>query len=108
PLVFNVDTGDSALLVLADCADHVQLVSVPGVGVGDHRYTYRRGDASGVTGHLRHGDQAIVGIAQGCGSSSACHVRGLKTRLLDKAGSDAVVGAWRCDHPLAAKQVAEP
>jgi hypothetical protein len=106
-LVFDMDSGDSAPLVLSHCADHVQLVPVSGVGIGDDRYTYRRGDASGIVCHLRHRDQTVIGIAQCCRGSGAGHVHGLEARLLDQPRGDAVIGSRRNDHPVLAQEVAE-
>ena len=97
-LILDVHAGDAELLVFAHGTDHVQLVAVSGIGIGDHRDIDGRRDAASVGGHLAHGDQTVVGVAQRRRCPRAGHVDGGKAGALDGTGADAVVGARRRQH----------
>ena len=93
-LVFEVQGGDAAALVLADGAADVQDAAVAGVGVGDDGNVYDGGNLGGVVQHLGHGCQRQVGVAE-TRYRSACagHVDGGEAGGLDQLGGEAVVSA---------------
>ena len=106
-LVLDVQAGDAAPLVLPHRARRVELVAVAGIGIGDHRHVDGRGDAAGIVGHLRHGDEPIVGIAERRRRAGAGHVDRAEAGLRDGARGDAVVGAGRDGQAVALQQLPE-
>jgi hypothetical protein len=106
-LVLDVQPGDAAPLVLAHGAGGVELVAVAGIGVGDHRNVDGRGDTSGIVGHLRHCEEAVVGIAERRRGAGAGHVDRVEAGLHDGARGDAIVGAGRDHHAAALQQLAQ-
>ena len=93
--------------VFADGACDVQLVAVPGIGVGDHWKRYCGGDPAGVLDHLGHRRQTIVGIAERVSRAGAGHVHRVEAGALDGARRDSVVGAWYDEHLGACQQLAK-
>ena len=102
-LILDMQAGDAAPLVFADGARGIELVAIAGVGIGDHRHVDRGRDAPGIVGHLRHGHEAVVRVAERRGRAGAGHVDGRKARLRDGARRNAVIGARRHDHVLLQK-----
>jgi hypothetical protein len=82
-LVFDMDAGDPTLLVLAHGPHRIQFVAVTGVRIGDHRDVDGADDARGVADHLRHRQQAKIGIAKRGGGARAGHVDRVEAGLLD-------------------------
>ena len=87
--------------------DDVELVAVAGIGVGDDRHIDRGGDATGVVDHLRHRHQAEIRIAERRRGAGAGHVDAVEPGARDHPRGDAVIGAGRDDHPVAAQQFAK-
>ena len=106
-LVLDMDAGDAARLVFAHGAHDVELVAVAGIGVGDHRQLDRGGDAAGVVDHLRHRDQAEIGIAERRRGAGAGHVDAVEPGLRDQLRGDAVIGAGCDHHAVPAQQFAK-
>jgi hypothetical protein len=107
-LVLDVDAGDPDGLVFAHGPHDVELVAVAGIGVGDDRQGDRRRDARGIRHHLRHRDDAEIGVAQGRGGAGAGHVDRLEAGTLDEPRGDAVIGAGRHHHAVPPQQFAKP
>ena len=107
-LVLDVQRGRAAQRVLAHGPHDVELVAVARVGVGDHGDRDRGGEAAEVLGHLGHGQQPVVGVAEGGRRAGARHVHSREARLLDQAGGQRVVGAGRHDQLVARQELAQP
>ena len=107
-LVLDMDTGDPGRLVGAHRAHDVELVAIAGVGVGDDRELDRRSDAAAIRHHLRHRDEAEIGIAQHRRRAGAGHVDRLEPGALDQPRRDAIIGAGRHHHAIAPHQLAKP
>jgi hypothetical protein len=100
-LILEVNRADPGGLVFTHGPDHVDRVTVAGVGVGDHRDVDRLRDPVRVVDHLRKRHQADVGAAKPRGGAAEPgHVRGRESGLLDQPRSESVVAA-RGQHHLA-------
>lgn len=108
-LVLEVDARDAGPLVVLDGADHTDRVSVPGVGVRNHRDLHGAGDASRVVDHLRSIEQTHVGAAEERGRRpEPRHVEGREPRGLDEPRRQRVESAGRKDRLRTAQQLAQP
>ena len=102
-----MDTGDRGSLKFAHGAENIQFVAVAGVGIGNHREIDSGRNAPSVADHLRHRQQAEIGIAKRRGGPGAGHVDRLKTGLSDQFRGDAVIGAGGGDHAVLVQQFTE-
>src|ERR1700745_221304 len=75
-LVLDVNSGDAAAFEFTYRAKHVELVAVPGIRIGDHRHVDRRDQAPGIGDHLRHRDEAEIGVSQARRRSRPRHIDG--------------------------------
>ena len=107
-LVLDVDSRDAAALEFTHRTKHVELVPVAGIGIGDHRHLDCGDQTPGIGYHLRHRNEAEIGVSQTCRRTGAGHVDGGKPRLLDQLGGDAVVSAGGNDHSILAQQISKP
>ncbi len=106
-LVLEMQAGDPALLKFAHRARHVELVTIAGIGIGDHRDFHGGGQTARILRHLGHSDEAVIGIAQRGRSARAGHVDDGKAGLLDDPCADAVIGTRRHDHAIPLQERAE-
>ncbi len=107
-LVLDMDAGDPDGLVLAHRAHDVQFVAVAGIGVGDDRQADGRRDPAGIRHHLRHRDDAEIGVAERRGGAGAGHVDCVEPGALYEARRDAVIGTGRHHHAVLPQQFAKP
>ena len=93
-LVLDVESRHSGRLVRLHGPPHVQRVSVSGVGIGDERHVEDGCEVSRVIRHLAEPREPEVGQAEPRGGGAvAGHVDRRKSRVLNEARRDAVVGA---------------
>ncbi len=106
-LILDMDRRHAAPLIFLHGPEHVQLVAIAGVRIGDHRHRHRPDDTRGILHHLAHRQQAEIRIAARDGCPRARHVDGGKSRLLDELRGQPVIRPGRDHHILAPQQHAQ-
>jgi hypothetical protein len=99
-LVLDVDPRNTAAFEFPHRTKDVELVAITGVGISDHRHLDCGDQTAGIGYHLRHRDEAEIGVSQTRRGAGAGHVDGRKPRLFDQPGGNAVVSAGGNDHPM--------
>ena len=105
-LVFDMERGNTALLVLAHAAHHVDRIAVTGVHVGDDRNIHGFDRARNEQQVLGHGQQADVGITAGARVAAAGEINRIEAGGLHQPCGQRVVGAGRDQVTGRAEQLA--
>jgi hypothetical protein len=104
-LILDVDSRNVSRFVLPYGTGDVQLVPVPGIGIGNDGNIDRACKDCCVRNHFGHGDQTVVGIAERSRRAGPGHVHGRETDMLHHPRGHTVIGAGRNDDILVSQQL---